>query len=91
MLLDSLTVLGQQTCPGNAFYLSEVDIPAYTTTFSIPKRSVGRRTIVVAISGPLAKSRPPANDCSYSATGKCTFNTAWHGVVRLTLTRTITL
>lgn len=91
VLLDPLTVLGQQTCPGNAFYLSEVDTPAYTTTFSIPKRSAGRRTIVVAISGPLAKNRPPTNDCAYSATGTCTFNTAWQGVIRLTLKRTIKL
>jgi len=91
VLLDPLTVLGQESCPGNAFYLSEVDIPAYTTTFSIPKRSAGRKTIVVAISGPLAKNRPPTNDCAYSATGACTFNTAWQGVIRLTLTRTIKL
>lgn len=91
VLNDSLTVLGEQTCPGNAFYLSQVDIPAYSTTFSIPMRSVGRKTIVVAVSGPLAHDRPPTNDCSYSASGTCTFNTAWQGVIRLTRTRIIRL
>jgi hypothetical protein len=89
VLLDPLTVLGQQACPGNAFYLSEVDTPAYQTTFSIPKRNVGKRTIVVNISGPLAAHRPPAADCSYSATGTCAFSTAWQGVIRLTRTRTL--
>ena len=89
VLNDALTVLGQRSCPGNAFYLSEVDTPAYSTTFSIPKRSVGKKKIVVAVSGPLAKYRPPANDCRYSADGNCTFNTAWQGIVRLTRVRTI--
>jgi len=84
-------VLGEQSCPGNALYLSQVDIPAYSTTFSIPKRNVGKKTIVVAVSGPLAKYRPPTNDCGYLAGGSCAFNTAWQGVIRLTRVRTIKL
>jgi hypothetical protein len=91
VLNDPLTVLGEQSCPGNAFYLAQVDVPAYSTTFSIPKRSVGKKTIVVTVSGPLSEHRPPASDCSYSVGGTCTFNTAWQGVIRLTRIRTIKL
>jgi hypothetical protein len=70
-------------------YLGQVDIPAYLTTFSIPAREFGRKTIVKAISGPLAEHRPPSHDCAYNAGASCTFNTTWHGVVRFTRIRTL--
>ena len=89
VLHNLLTVNGQRSCPGNSFYLSQVDIPAYSTTFSIPMRELGRRTIVKSISGPLAVNRPPSHDCGYDATASCTFNTAWQGVIRFTRVRTV--
>jgi hypothetical protein len=86
-----LKVNGERSCPGNAFYLSQVDMPAYITEFSIPRGSIGNKTIVKSVSGPLAENRPPSDDCAYLSGATCTFNTTWQGVVRLTRVRKLKL
>jgi hypothetical protein len=58
---------------------------AYTTTFSISRSQLGRKTITKQISGPLHSLHWHQYECGQ----QCSFNLAWHGVVKLTLSRVI--
>lgn len=86
-----LTNKPPDSCPNDsrAASLGGIEPDVYVTDFSIPKSQLGRKTIVKQISGPLAKDRSFLSVvCSGNESG-CSFNMAWHGVVRLTRTRTM--
>ncbi len=57
----------------------------YETTFSISKSQLGKKTITKQISGPLHSAHWHQYECDQ----RCSYNLAWHGVVKLTLVRTL--
>jgi hypothetical protein len=86
---DQLTNKPPMNCPNGsrAPSLGGIEPEVYITQFSIPKSKLGNKTIVEKISGPLAKYRSYLSVvCSGNESG-CTYNMAWHGVVRFTRTR----
>jgi hypothetical protein len=86
-----LTNKPPDSCPNGsrAPSLGGIESDVYKTAFSIPKSRLGRKTIVKQISGPLAKYRSYLAVVCGGNAGGCTYNMAWHGVVRLTRTRVV--
>jgi hypothetical protein len=84
-----LTNKPPMSCPNGsrAASLGGIESDVYETTFSIPKSQIGRKTIVKAISGPLAKYRSYLAVVCGGNPGGCTYNMAWHGTVRFTRVR----
>ncbi|MGD0273875.1 MAG: hypothetical protein ABSB96_09130 [Gaiellaceae bacterium] len=81
-----LTNKPPESCPNGsrAASLGGIERDVYETQFSIPKSKIGQKTIFANFSGPLAKYRSYlAVVCGGNASG-CTYNMAWHGVMRLT-------
>jgi hypothetical protein len=77
------------SCPNDsrAPSLGGIEPDVYITQFSVPKSKIGQKTFVEKISGPLAEHRSSlAVVCGGNSSG-CTYNMAWHGVVRFTRTR----
>jgi hypothetical protein len=76
-------------CPNDsrAPSLGGIEPEVYMTKFSIPKSKIGRKKITVKFSGPLAKYRSYLAVVCGGNSGRCTYNMAWHGVIRLTRVR----
>jgi hypothetical protein len=77
------------SCPNGsrAPSLGGIESQVYRTEFSIPKSKLGKKTIVANFSGPLAKYRKYLSVVCGGNLSGCTYNMAWHGVIRLTRTR----
>ena len=58
---------------------------AYTTTFALSRSQLGKKMITKQISGPLHSLHWHQYECDQT----CSFNLAWHGVVKLRLVRTL--
>jgi len=79
------------SCPNGsrAPSLGGIESDVYITQFSIPKSKLGKKTIVANFSGPLAKYRSSLSVVCGGNSSGCTYNMAWHGVMKLTRTRTL--
>ncbi|MGD0166041.1 MAG: hypothetical protein ABSC51_01960 [Gaiellaceae bacterium] len=91
VLTDQIENVPPMTCPDatRAESLGAVGPEVYQTNFTIPKSKIGKKTFSMNVSGPLTKYRSFLKVVCEGNPGGCTYNMAWHGVVRFTRTRTI--
>jgi hypothetical protein len=84
-----LTNKPPEDCPNDsrAASLGGIEPDVYITQFSIPKSKLGLKTIVETISGPLGKYRSSLSVVCGGNESGCTYNMAWHGVVKFTRVR----
>ncbi len=80
-------------CPNGsrAPSLGGIESKVYMTQFSIPKSKLGKKAIVANFSGPLAKYRSFLSVVCDGNESGCTYNMAWHGNIRLTRVRALTI
>ena len=83
-----LTNVGNESCPPDSdmSWLQANDPVVYNTQFTLPLASIGRRSISLPVSGPLAQNRLYfLENCPPGASSSC--DLAWQGTVRFTRTR----